>query len=43
MVLSGQAEPGSHVLVDAGQHGLSLASQERAPNASNETLEPALV
>ena len=43
MVLSGEAEPGSHVLVDVGADGLILTSQQRPDGASNETLEPALV
>ena len=43
MVLSGEAEPGSHVLVDVGADGLTLTSHQRPAGANNETLEPALV
>ena len=43
MVLSGEAEPGSHIVVDVGADGLILTSQQRPDGASNETLEPALV
>ena len=43
MVLSGEAEPGAHVVVDAGPYGLVLTRQEPPVVRENETQEPALV
>ncbi len=42
MVLSGEVEPGSHVLVDAGSEGLSLTRQETPVSREDKPLEAAL-
>ena len=42
MVLSGEVEPGSHVLVDAGSEGLSLTRQEPPASREDKPLEAAL-
>ena len=43
MVLSGEVEPGSHVLVDSGPDGLVLTCQELPSEGENKASEPALV
>ena len=43
MVLSGEAKPGAHVVVDAGPDGLVLTRQEPTVARENETQEPALI
>ena len=43
MVLSGEAEDGTHVVVDIGPDGLTLTRQEPRTDSLNEPLEPALV
>ena len=43
MVLSREAEPGAHVVVEAGPDGLILTRQEPPVVRENETQEPALV
>ena len=43
MVLSGEAEDGTHVVVNIGPDGLTLTRQEPRADSLNEPLEPALV
>ena len=43
MVLSGEADAGAHILVDAGPEGLSLTRQGATAHPENESIEPALV
>ena len=43
MVLSGEAEDGTHVVVNIGPDGLTLTRQEPRADSQNEPLEPALV
>ena len=43
MVLSGEAEPGAHVVVEAGPDGLIHTWQEPPVARENETQEPALI
>jgi ATP-dependent Clp protease ATP-binding subunit ClpC len=43
MVLSGEVQPGSHVVVDAGSDGLVLTCQSPPAESQNQSSEPALV
>ena len=43
MVLAGEVDDGAHVVVDAGEEGLTLARQDSQMGRGRETAEPALV